>query len=897
MIAPSVPPHRLAPASSLVGTSLGGGRYAVLNELGVGGMGEVYRARDHRLNRDVAVKRIAPALRDDPAARARFLREVRRTSRLDDPHLAVVHDVLEEQDDVFLVLELVSGQTLRERALQGPLALEEFLSIAIQSARALAAAHGKGIVHCDLKPENVMVTPNGHVKVLDFGLALALPRRLGPDDPTLGPGSASAPSPADENAGAGTAPYMPPEALRGEPCDERSDLFALGVVLYEAWTGRHPFRGPNLFVTSDHILHDAAPAAMTFRPETPPALDELFRHLLTKERVDRPAGAIEVLARLRAIAHGRPGVLDPNPVPLVAPRRPLAPAWMLVPLLVLASSGAVLALNPPLRHRLARVLGIEQPLPDWRMLAVLPFSVAGGDSTARALADGLTYTITSQLTRAQPYEGRLQVVPMSEVVREKIASSQDARRRLGATLTVEGNVQRVGNGLRVNCSVVDAVKGMQLRSLTVDAPAGTSLVQDQVALGLVDLLELDLGETTRRALVPARDARIPAGANALCLEGRGYLLQYDDSVSVARALRAFEEAARKAPRFAPAWAGAGDAQLALFRLTKRPFHLRAARVALERGVALDPGLAAAHAGLGQVQVNSGFPEIAIQEYRKAIALDPTSDAAYRGLASAYEALGQAGAAEAAYREAIARHPTYWGGYSWLGVFYLNATRYPEALGMFRRVIELQPDNARGWRNLGATLNYMGRDREAIAAYEHSLRLRPDYVTYSNMGSLLLYQNRFEQAEASYRKALALNDSDFRIWGNLADCVRHRAPPAGGEARAAPLYARAIQGAETALETNPRDPVTLASLAEYHANLGHRADALLRLGQALALRPDNPEIQFFGVVVHERLGMRSEALRHLERSLSAGYSRLEFEHNPDLAALRRDPRFAVLAQRE
>src|SRR5690349_2846596 len=179
MIAPSVPTPRVSPSTSLVGMSLGGGRYAVLAELGAGGMGEVYRARDSKLRRDVAIKRMAPGLRDDPAARERFLKEVRRTSRIDDPHLATVHDVIEEKGDVFLVLELVPGTTLRERIAQGPLPLEEFLSIAIQVARALVAAHAKNIVHGDLKPENVMRTPEGNVKVLDFGLARALPVKSG----------------------------------------------------------------------------------------------------------------------------------------------------------------------------------------------------------------------------------------------------------------------------------------------------------------------------------------------------------------------------------------------------------------------------------------------------------------------------------------------------------------------------------------------------------------------------------------------------------------------------------------------------------------------------------------------------------------------------------------------
>ena len=885
MIAPSVPSQRAASPSSLVGQSLEHGRYVVTDELGAGGMGEVYRARDTRLNRDVAIKRMAPRLREDPEARARFLREVRRTSRLDDPHLAVVHDVLEENGHVFLVLELVHGQTLRERLADGPLALDEFLSVGIQSARALAAAHAHAIVHCDLKPENIMLTPNGHLKVLDFGLARALPRKSGPEDLTLDPNSVSAPSPTDENRGAGTALYMSPEALRGEPCDEKSDLFALGVVLYEAWTGRHPFRGANAFVTSDHILHDPPPRAESLRPETPAGLDDLFTRLLAKERAGRPANAAEVLKSLQEIARDRPGVLDPHPVPIAPPRpRPIAPLLLLF-LLAVSSTGAVLGLNPAWRHGLARMLGIEHPLPARRLLAVLPFTAAGGDSSARALADGLTYALTGQLTQAQPYALSFHVAPASDVIRERVRSSQAAHKQLGATLTVEGNVQRLASGLRVICTLVDPVAGIQLRSCTVNDPApGEGLIQDLVARRVAEMIELDAH--AQEHVVTRGAHKGSPRANAFYLEGRGLLADYNDPARIERARALFGQALALDSALAPAWAGLGQAEWELWKSSKDDVHVAPARSAFETAVRLAPELSDGHVGLGEVQAGTGFPETAIREFKAAIGLDAANDLAYRGLALAYQKLDRPTEAESAYREAIALRTDYWGGYSALGAFYYHVARYPEAIGMFRRVTELAPGNASGWRNLGSMLSlYPGRRPEAVAALRHSITLRPDYITYNSLAALLYYDGRLSEAAEMYGKALELNRQDYRVWGTLADCVRHM-PGKASEARL--HYEEAIRRAEHALETDPRDATALACLAEFHADLDHRPEAMRRLAEALRIRPNDPELNFRAVVVCERLGDRAGAITYLRRSLEQGYALNEFEHDPDLAALRLDP---------
>jgi len=876
MIAPSVSTPPSSTPLTLVGMSLGGGRYAVLAELGKGGMGEVYRARDTRLQRDVAIKRIAPGRRDDPAARARFLHEVKRTCRINDPHIATVHDVVDEKDEVYLVLELVSGITLRERLAHGLISYSEFLSIAIQVARALVAAHAKSVVHCDLKPENVMLAGEGNVKVLDFGIARVLPAPALPNDPTR---TVAAPVTSEENACAGTTSYMAPETLRGEPADERSDLFALGIVLYEAWTGVQPFRDPNPVVTADRILHVTPPAASQLREGTPAGLDALLARLLVKERSARVRTAREVLGALQEIQRGGPKV--------ASPRRVQVPAAAIAGF-AFAAALLVVGTQPLAKQTIRR--WFAPPLPPQKLLAILPFTAVDGDSASRALAAGLSYTMASRLTSASA--GLFQVIPLTDVQHAGVASPAAARRQLGATLVLTGSLQRFGEGARVNFEVVDPVRGVQVRARMVERPANSgALLQDVVVDAVVEELDIELRPDAR---AQGRDRSPRGGANSLVLQGRGRLLDYQDPASVAEAVRLFRRATIADPEHAPAWAGLGEAAWASYRLSHRAAWVDTARAALDRAARLDPGLADAHVGLGDLHQGTGFPELAVGEYNKAIAIAPTSDAAFRGIGAAYHALGRDQDAETAYREAIARHPEYWGGYSHLGIFYLGQARYAEAKAQLRKVTELAPLNARGWSNLGAVLTYLDRTDEAIVAYRESARLRPSAVVESNLASLLYYGNRSEEAEPHFRRALELDPTDYRVRGKLADCLRHTRRGADS-ARA--LYKIAIRDAEAALEVNPRDVTALASLASFNANLGRSAEAKRRILQVLQIEGDDPEIQFYAVLVFEGLGERSTALDHLRRAVDAGYSLVEVRSNPDLVELRKDARtVSLLAKR-
>src|SRR6266478_2020170 len=279
----------LQPQESLSGSVVG--RFRIGDRLGKGGMGEVYRAEDTKLKRTVALKRLAPALRADSLYRLRFLEEAERASRFSDSHVAALYDVLEEQGEIFLILEYVEGQNLRQR-LRQPLSLDEFFSIAIQCAQALVSAHKQGIVHCDIKPENIMLTDQGQVKILDFGVAKHLLR--------------SDQSSTVDRAGtfAGTPAYMSPEVLLEQAPDGRADVFSLGVVSYEVLTGQHPFMASSFVATTDRIRRETPASIRIFNGSVSEDLEALVNKAMAKDPRLRYASAQDLLDDLRHVREG-----------------------------------------------------------------------------------------------------------------------------------------------------------------------------------------------------------------------------------------------------------------------------------------------------------------------------------------------------------------------------------------------------------------------------------------------------------------------------------------------------------------------------------------------------------------------------------------------------------------
>ncbi len=862
--------------SDLTGKTVG--RFAIRARLGAGGMGEVYRADDTRLKRAVALKRVAPRVQADQSYRERLLREAQCASGLTNQNVAGVYDVLEENGEIFLVMEYVEGQTFRQR-LAEPLGIEEFLGIAVQCAGALAAAHERGIVHRDIKPENIMLTPAGQVKILDFGVAKKV---LHHDDPTT----------LDSNiagsAFSGTLAYMAPEVLLEKEVDQRADIFSLGVVSYEALSGRQPFLAGSFLATSDRILHEAPPPVRQFNPKVSAELERIVAKMLAKDPAERYATAADLLVDLRAVQRD---VAYPGSLPPRAPAEPRVPAsrtrWTLaaaVGVLLVAAAGWMI---PSVRHQWSRWFGAAV-LAGPKNLAVLPFQAIGGSPENQAYCDGITETLTANLTQLTATHA-LQVMSAHEVRARRIASAEAARNELGASLVLAGTMDHSAHAVRVNYALVDTRTLRQVRAGTITAEASDPFsVQDRVVAGIVSMLELELKPQEQRAL-QAHGTQV-AGAYQFYLQGRGYLQNYDKAENIENAINVFQRALQLDPNYALAQAGLGEAYWKKYQDRKDSQWIEPARQACERALSVDAQLAPAHICVGTIEDGTGHSEKAVGEFRRALEVEPTSDDAYRGLGNAYEHLGLPAEAEQTYRQAIHLRPNYWAGYNWLGAYYYSHGRHPEAAEMFKQVVALVPDSFRGYSNLGASYVQQGRYGDAIKVLERSMAIRPTGVAYSNLATAYFCQRRYDEAARTYQEALKLDERNYVLWGNLGDAYYWEP---GKRAEAAAAYRKAISLAQAKMQVNPRAAGTLGNLAHYHALLGERQYALAHLQRALEIAPDDPEVRFNAALVYSQFGETDQALGWLEKAVAAGSSPTMIRDTPNFDRLRTNPRFQAL----
>jgi tetratricopeptide (TPR) repeat protein/tRNA A-37 threonylcarbamoyl transferase component Bud32 len=854
------------------------GAYELLEPLGRGGMGEVYRARDTRLGRLVAIKFLSTDLQDSPAAAARLDREARLASSLNHPGIVTVFDIGRVEGRPYVVMELIVGQSLAKRLADGPMELPEAVDVAAQVAEALAAAHAGGVVHRDLKPQNIMLTNEGRAKVVDFGLSKLTVVPADADEVTKAGNVMTAP-----HAVLGTAGYMAPEQVAGVAVDARSDQFALGAILYEMLTGRRAFRRETSVQTLAAILEDEPPHVSTLRHDTPPALAAIVGRCLAKRPDDRYA-ATRLLAR--ELREARETLAMESRSKQSGRRATQRTArhrfWGLLALVLLAAIGALIWSKRDVAPAVAdpRAAGILQ-------IAVLPFVNVSRGAEDQVFAEGLVETLTSSLTQLERFQPSLRVVPTSEIRAGRVTGAREALEAFGATLVVTGSVQRSESTLRLTLNLVDAAQQVQRASRTVDVAAGTTTAVQDLVVGTVSaLLALELEPTQRQAMT-AGGSRTP-GAFEAFVQGRGYLQRFDRGAeSVERAIEALNRAIAADPRYALAHASLCEGYWRRYELDRQAHLIEQAVDHCEQALAIDSRLAPVHTTLALVARGRGRYEEAVAVAQRAIELDPTSSDAYRELARAFEALDRRADAEATYQKAVAARPDDWLAYNNLGSFFYARGRLPEALSAFGRVTELTPDNTRGHNNLGATLHRMGRTEEATRVWERSIAIRPTFAATSNLGTAYFRDGRYTEAARAFERACELTPNDYRVWRNLGAAL-YWAP--GERGKAATAFSRAVKLGEEERKVNPRQPALLAQLADAYSMLGDRQSALAAAVAVERLGTSDPDAAFNVANAYEQLGERDRALRWLEQALATGYSRDAVERSPSLAELRKDPRF-------
>ncbi|HUM06277.1 MAG TPA: tetratricopeptide repeat protein [Terriglobales bacterium] len=847
-----------------------GGRFVILGSLGRGGMGEVYCAQDTRLKKLVAIKRLSTALRSNPEDRRRFFQEAERTAQLADRNIAACYDVLEENGELLLIMEYVEGKTLRQR-LDYRLTLDEFLTIALQCASGLAVAHEHRVLHCDIKPENIMLTPAGQAKLLDFGLSRHFVR---PTDATT---SASGLA----HVG-GTSGYTAPEVLCEHPVDERADIFSLGVVFYEMLAGTHPFHAESRVGTAARILQDDPIPLRRLSPGVPLELERIIFRMLAKDPRRRHATASEVLGDLRRIRSSRSRLL----LFLAYLRRSMA-AKRIIPCVLVAVALLLLLAVPRVRTWLWNQIQTDV-MPPNKNVAVLPFQVTGGDPARQAFSEGLAATLSARLASLSDRH-RLQIVAPSEIRAQNITTAREARRSLGANLVVEGSMSWSGGFVRVNYAITDPLTQRQLRGDTITAGSGDPFaLEDRIAQSAMKSLELEL-DAQELAQFGARGTQQPA-AYDFYLQGRGYIEDFHKPANLQNAITVFQHALERDPNFPLAYAGLGEAYWRQFELTHESHWVQMSLDACTKAVRLAPETAEGYDCLGAAYNGTGKYEQAEEQFRRAIRLKPADDAARLGLAESLERRGQIAEAETVYKDAIARRPNYWAVYNYLGTFYWRQGHYREAEKSFSVVTSLQPDNVRGFSNLGAMQLLQGRYSDAIPTFGHAVEISPTADAFSNLGCAYFYTQRYAEAAAAYSRAGELDPRSYLIQGNLGDAY-HAMP--GWQGQADDAYRKAIALAKDEARVNPRDDSLLIKLAKYHAMLGEKAEAFATLQRSLKSEPQNPESLFEVALVYEQTGNTNQALVWLRKSLAAGFSPASVRDDPVFGPLHQDPRFQKL----
>jgi len=834
-------------------------------------MGEVFLAEDPRLGRRVALKRLTLKGAGIEEQLQRLMQEGTAAAALNHPNIAAIYDVLEADGVAHIVMEYVAGETLAAKLLRGPLSLDRILQIGIQLCDGLATAHTHHIVHRDLKPSNAIVTPDGQVKILDFGLAERRGGAPAPGDMTISAGTlAHALQPI-----AGTPAYMSPEQLLGKKTDQRTDIYSLGVTLYQLATGHTPFEGDSFMSVALSILTGPRPDVK----ELGPGLGPIVARALERDPPDRYQSAremrhdLQALATLAAETPTLPGeAVHVAPGPVTRQERRVF-AWVATFVLIVML-GFVVWWGIG-RHASVQAGGLP-------VVAVLPLDTSSSDAGDHTLGLGVSDALVADLAASRD----LLVVPSrTEDGRTPVRDVGKVARSLGATFVVDGSVQLVGEEVRLNVRVMRP-DGVAMRGLVEEGRRADLLeLQRRLSSALIEAV----GGTTANRVRTNRQPATAVGSLETYSQARALLDHRDVGDNLQQAITLLKHCVAADPSFALAHAALAEGFWAEYQATKDTHFVEQAQQAAERAAALAPSQPSSQFALALIYRGTGQLDRAADQLRRSIAERPEQDSTHRLLGEILAEQGDTAAAIAMLQQAIVLRPAYPANYTSLGLVHLRSGHYTEAIAPLAEAVRLDPRSPELHTRLGAAYQYLGRDRDAIAEYRQATQHGGNAIAYSNLALLQYRAGRYPEAAEGYAQSNRLRPNDPVTLRNLGDAYRKL----GRDTDARNAYEEGLAITGRMLSVNQEDPRALQTRGILLAKLGRSKEAVAAADAAIRIAPADTDVLYERAVVLLIAGDKTGALAALERAVTAGYPAAEAGRDDEWTPVASDRGFRTI----